>query len=118
MNTTTVFVKTNDELAALGSALTWEGLRLEDIPEVIDWMLNHGAIFKKDAPVDVTEGKDMNAAEGLTGRNAYPDDLHIVSFKLEDITNWKALMLPRLSVGGRWMDDILDNNRRREHEDD
>ena len=117
MNPTTVSVKTHDELVALGSALTWEGLRLEDIPAVIDWMLNNGAIFKKNAPVYVTEGKDMNAAEGLTGNNAYPDDLHIVSFKLEDITNWQVLTLPRLRVGGRWMDDVLENNRRREHGD-
>ena len=69
------------------------------------------------ARVYVTEGKDMNAAEGLTGSNAYPDDLHIVSFKLEDITNWQVLTLPRLRVGGRWMDDVLENNRRREHGD-
>lgn len=112
----TVPVKTHDELVALGSALTWEGLRLDDLSAVTKWMENNGAVFNLKAPVYVTKGRDMNAAEGLTGSNAYPDDLNIVSFKLEDITNWQALMLPRLQVGGRWMDDILDNNRRREEE--
>lgn len=117
-NTTmkTVPVKTHDELVALGSALTWEGLRLEDLPAVTEWMAKYGAKFKDGASVYVTEGKDMNAAEGLTGSNAYPNDLHIVSFRLEDIENWQKLMLPRFEVGGRWMDDILENNRRREEE--
>ena len=112
----TVPVKTHDELVALGSALTWEGLRLDDLPAVTEWMSKCGAKFKDGASVYVTKGKDMNAAEGLTGSNAYPDDLNIVSFRLEDIENWQALMLPRFEVGGRWMDDILDNNRSREEE--
>ena len=114
----TVSVKTHEELVALGSALTWEGLKIDEecLQQVKDWMVENGARLKDDAPVYVTKGKDMNAAEGLTGSNAYPDDLNIVSFKLEDIENAMALAIPRFSVQGRWMDDILDNNRRREEE--
>lgn len=113
-------VTTAEELDALGSALSFEGLipDEENLTAVVNWMLNNGAIFKKNAPVYVIKGNDMNVADGLTGSNAYPDDIHIVSFKLEDITNWQVLMLPRLRVGGRWLDDIRDNNRRREAERD
>ena len=58
----------------------------------------------------------MNLAYGLTGDNAYRDDLHIVSVKLSDIENVGAIVIPRFQVGGRWFDDIVANNRRREEE--
>lgn len=65
----------------------------------------------------VTSGKDMNEfCGGLTGDNAYPDDLSIVSIKLSDIKDVSKIILRRFEVGGRWFDDIVDNNRRRETE--
>lgn len=111
-----VSVKTHEELVALGSALTWEGLKFDEecLKLIKSWMEDNGARLKDNAPVYITLGKDMNAAEGLTGSNAYPADLTIVSFKLEDIENVARLTLARFQTGGRWMDDILDNNRRRE----
>lgn len=111
----TISVTTHDELEALDSALTWEGLAVDEknFQAVKDWMAEHGAKLKTDT-IYVTKGAAMNAAEGLTGDNAYPDDLNIVSIMLENIENWQALTIPRFEVGGRWMDDILDNNRRRQ----
>ena len=53
----------------------------------------------------------MNDTYGLTGRNAYSDDLSIVS--VTDINQMKVT-LPRFEVGGRWFDDIVDNNAMRE----
>ena len=50
----------------------------------------------------------MNNAYGLTGENAYKDELTILSIKLEDIENVAAITLPRFDVGGRWFDDIVD----------
>ena len=49
----------------------------------------------------------MNKICKLKGSNAYPNDLNIVSIK-----KYKCLAM---SVGARWMDDICDNNARREH---
>ena len=113
-----ILVKTREQLDDLikDSALTWEGLKMdteEDYKQVTDWMREHGANPKTEN-VYITEGKTMNALENLTGSNAYPNDLSIVSFKLSEIENAGALCLPRFDVGGRWMDDIVENNRRRE----
>ena len=115
-----ILVKTREQLNDLikDSALTWEGLKMKtekDYKQVTDWMREHGAEAKTEN-VYITTGKTMNALEGLTGSNAYPDDLSIVSFKLSEIKNWKTLVTPRFAVDGRWMDDIVDNNRRREEE--
>ena len=111
-------VKTHEELVNLKSALTWEGLKLDDetFSEINEWMAHYGAKMKTDN-IYLTKGADMNAAEGLTGKNAYPSDLSIVSIKLEDIENAMALAIPRFQVGGRWMDDILENNRRKQEEE-
>lgn len=114
-----IFTETREQLDVLagGSALTWEGLRMEtdeDYKSVTDWMREQGAEPKTDN-VYITLGKTMNALEGLTGSNAYPDDLSIVSFKLSEIDGVKYLILPMRMTGGRWMDDIIENNRRREN---
>ena len=85
----------------------------DDYKSVADWMRENGA-NPKTKNVYITTGKTMNALEGLTGSNAYPNDLSIVSFKLSEIENWKALVMPRFAVDGRWMDDVVENNRRRE----
>ena len=58
----------------------------------------------------------MNNAYGLTGTNAYKDELTILSIKLEDIENVGAITLPRFDIGGRWFDDIVDNNARHQKE--
>ena len=113
-----IFVKTREQLDDLikDSALTWEGLKMDteaDYKQVTDWMRARGANPKTEN-VYITTGKTMNTLENLSGSNAYPDDLSIVSFKLSEIKNAMKLTLARFEVGGRWMDDIVDNNRSRE----
>ena len=56
----------------------------------------------------------MNNNYELTGNNAYKDNLTLISIKTEDIKNLKAIIIPRFEVGGRWFDDIVDNNAMRE----
>ena len=58
----------------------------------------------------------MNNAYGLTGNNAYKDDLTIFCIKLEDIENVDAITLPRFEIGGRWFDDVIGNNEARQRE--
>lgn len=60
------------------------------------------------------KGGLMNREYGLTGDNAYQDDLSILYFRLDDMENPNALAIPRFAVGGRWFDDVVDNNARRE----
>ena len=98
------------------SALTWEGLTTdeESLTQLFDWIKGYTPM--KQEVAYVITGATMNLAYGLTGDNTYRDDLHIVSVKLSDIENVDAIVIPRFQVGGRWFDDIVANNRRREEE--
>lgn len=105
-------VTTREELDALyeESALTWEGLKTDEknLNAVHDWLKEHGAIIADVEPtVHIIKGILMNTTYELTENKAYPSDLNIVS-----ITgiNQMAIALPKFLVGGRWFDDIVNNN--------
>lgn len=104
-------VKNYDEIKDLGSALTWEGLTIDDqsLNDMFDWIERHTEVLDK--TVYVTKGQLINQIFELEGDNKYPDDLNIVSVKLEDLKDFRKLITARLEVGGRWMDDIIDNLR-------
>ena len=103
-----------------GSAFTWVGLSgLENDKEVI---LDN---FKKADVLDDVEifkfytwkGELMNQIYQLTGSNAYPEDLPFVSIPLSMFNNnIGKLALVKIQLGARWLDDIVDNNARRELE--
>ena len=95
-------VETLDQLEDLYncSAMTWEGLIESDFQAAL------GECGTEDAKGYVIKGKVMNELCGLTGTNAYQKDLTIFSI---DKFNCLAFQ-----VGARWMDDIIDNNARRE----
>lgn len=58
-------------------------------------------------------GKEMNDFYGLTGRNAYKDDLNFLAFSLDGLDASK-LAIFKLQMHDRWFDDIVDNNKRNE----
>lgn len=89
------------------SAFTIEGLAEDSIPDLIKWLEDNKALTNENPIVYVTKGKVMNTEYGLMGNNAYNDDLTIVS--VVNI-NQMIIALKRFSVGGRWFDDIVDNN--------
>lgn len=96
------------------SALTWEGLSTseDNLNAVMEWLKDNNAIIDGVEPTfRITKGRLMNEYYGLTDDNAYQNDLNIVS--VTDI-NQMAIMLERFKVGGRWFDDIVGNNARRE----
>lgn len=98
------------------SALTWEGLSTseDNLNAVMEWLKDHKATIEGVEPIfHITTGRLMNKYYGLTGDNAYPNDLNIVS--VTNI-NQMAIVLKRFDVGGRWFDDIVGNNARRENE--
>jgi hypothetical protein len=98
------------------SALTWEGLSTseENLNAVMEWLKDHKATIEGVEPTfHITTGRLMNKYYGLTGDNAYHNDLNIVS--VTDI-NPVPIALARFEVGGRWFDDIVDNNARREED--
>ncbi len=113
-----IMVKTKAQLEELvkESALTWEGLDTSDesLKQVFDWLKGYTPL--KCERVYITSGGLMDVAYGLTGTNAYPANLSIVSVRLCDMEKPMAIAIPRFRVGGRWLDDIVSNNRRREEE--
>lgn len=113
----TVKETTKEELSELykESALTLEGLSSDSIPDFVNWLKELEAIKAENITVYVTKGSLMNSFYHLTGRNKYCDDLSLVSVKNSDIFTAKVV-IPRFSIGGRWFDDIVDNNNRREKE--
>lgn len=108
----TITLTTKEELDTLGSALTIEGLAKESIQDFIDWVKQYTPM--KSETAYIISGDTMNNVYCLTGSNAYPNDLTIVSIKLEDMENAMAVVIPRFQIGARWFDDIVDNNARRE----
>lgn len=59
------------------------------------------------------KGADMNEFYGLTGSNAYNDELTCLMFPLNALDVAK-LAIFKLRAGDRWFDDIVDNNQRRQ----
>ena len=103
-----------DELYS-SSALTFEGISADDksINGLVNWLKEYSEISNP-LPIYIISGQTMNKNYGLTGLNAYKEDLTIISIKNEDIKNLNAIIIPRFEVGGRWFDDIVDNNLIRE----
>jgi len=96
------------------SALTLEGLNKEDAHHFMEWVKKLTPVT--DEVVYIISGKFMNDSYGLTGSNAYPNDLTIQAIPLNVVENFAALVIPRFEIGGRWFDDIVANNARREDE--
>lgn len=112
-------VTTTEQLKELydDSALTIEGLKAdkENLTGLIDWVKSHTNAPLKRNVVYTIEGKVMNRKYGLTGDNAYPDEnCTIVCIKLADIRNWEKIVTARFQIGGRWFDDVVNNNADRE----
>ena len=111
-------VNSGSELAYLydHSALTWEGLVIteDSLSQVSDWLKSKDALISEPS-FYVIKGKFMNDYYELTGTNRYQDDLNIVSVDPECI-NLGKVIIARFESGGRWFDDIVDNNEDREQE--
>lgn len=63
-------------------------------------------------------GKLMNEIYHLTGTNAYQEDLTFFAFSIAQFNqkDMGKLAMWKLQIGARWLDDIVDNNKRREDE--
>lgn len=61
------------------------------------------------------KGKLMNDTYALTGSNRYPDTLTFLCFRLDGLNVGKLAMF-KMQFGARWLDDIVDNNLRREED--
>lgn len=109
---------TSDDLQELYDdwAFTMEGYATDEdnLRALIKWMNMHDCHMLT-PNIYVVSGELMNMYYGLTGTNAYPNDLNIVCIKLADLDNVPGITLPRFQIGGRWFKDVVDNNAM--HED-
>lgn len=98
-----------------GSALTFEGTTVDDdnLKWLINWFESYDCKMINEDFYVIT-GKQMNEKYHLTGDNAYKNELTILCIKLDDLSNVKNIIMPRFEIGGRWFDDVVDNNISRE----
>lgn len=92
-----------------GSALTVEGMLPEEAPLYIEFLEQHS---KVDHSVNgyIFEGPAMNEYYNLKGKKKYPEDMHFMVVPLKAFKNVGAIAIPRFTFGGRWFDDVVDNN--------
>ena len=104
-------VNSREELDFLyeDNALTVVGLCEKSIPDLFNILKENTTVHRERA--FIISGKLMNEQYNLTGKNAYKDELHIVSISLEDF-DVEPMILKRFEFGGRWFNDVVDNNIR------
>ena len=114
---TKIEVTTKEQLNELynGSALTFTGICPDDesINGMVNWLKEYSEVSNP-LPIYIISGKTMNNNYNLKGSNKYKDNLTLISVKNDDIKNLGAIIIPRFEVGGRWFNDIVDNNAMRE----
>lgn len=102
------------------SAFTWEGMDLDEgnISQIAEIFLSEQLV--KEGTEEITgywwTGGLMNSIYSLHGENAYPDDLPFLSFEIDSFNGKGNLNVFKLSVGARWLDDIVRNNALNEEE--
>lgn len=100
-----------------GSAFTWEGIRISDgdLKAITEYFKKNTPSIKLPITFYTWKGKLFNDMYGLTGTNAYPEDLNFLSIALDQWSKMGNLPMIKIAVGARWLDDIVDNNARREN---
>ena len=104
--------KENFDLLYNTSAITIEGLLEDSISDYVNWIKQHSKMNCDN--VYIISGKVMNDYYNLSGKNAYNDDVTIVSVPLETNLDAINLSIKKFEIGARWFDDIVDNNLDRE----
>ena len=113
LNVVTADKKKIEELANR-SAFTWEGMALdeENLTAVAQAFIDNDLVKPETEQMTgyTWSGAVMNALYGLTDENAYPDDLPFLSIDNDSFDGEGNLNVFKMSVGARWLDDIIRNN--------
>ena len=100
------------------SAFTWEGMTLdqENIDAIADAFIDAQLVKKETDKIIgyIWYGRTMNSLYDLHGDNQYQDDLPFLCFDNKSFNGSGNLNVFKLSVGARWLDDIVRNNSIRE----
>lgn len=99
-----------------GSAFTWLGMALD-----IGNLKAIEKAFKEANVMDPNQEMEVHIWTGVQGnewmgliRNPYPNNLTCLSFPLNQFNNIGTLSMLRVQWDARWLDDVYDNNLRRE----
>lgn len=96
------------------SAFTWEGMFLDrqNIDEIAEVFINAKVVKKETVLITgyIWSGRIMNDLYELHGDNKYSDDLPFLCFDNKTFNGAGNLDVFKLSVGARWLDDIVRNN--------
>lgn len=92
-------------------ALVWEGMNLEEynLKDVVS-DLKENTDIKMPIKFYTWTGKIFNEKYELTGENKYPDDLNFLAVEKNNWENTDSLTKYKVSVGARWLSDIISNN--------
>lgn len=95
------------------NSLTFEGYAIskENTDFLYNWLKEMKGLKDEVLPIYTYTGSLMNEKYELEGKNRYPDGLHFITIMLSDITCSSMLIYERFEIGGRWFNDIVDNNR-------
>lgn len=94
------------------SALTFVGMIPEEAQLYVDYFKENNVTVNEEIDGYIYTGKMMNEKYHLTGENAYPEDLHILTIPTEAFD--PGVCTVRFGLAGRWFDDIVDNKKARE----
>lgn len=94
------------------SSLTFIGMVPKEADLYVDEMRKYTKVDDSKT-MYLTTGYYMNLMYDLKGDNAYPEDLNILIIPLDAFEDVGKIAIPMRGIGGRWFDDIVDNNARR-----
>lgn len=112
-------VETKEQFQELveGSAFTWIGMTTDEanLKAIEDFFKKDTKVMdsKTEMEVYLWAGKQGNEWMHLK-KDPYPEDLHCISLPLDQFNNIGKLAMVKLQVEAKWLDDVYDNNIRRE----
>ena len=98
------------DLLANESAITIEGVNLDEVNMFIDFMVEEEILKKQPKEVYIWTGKFMNEVCKLRGENAYQEDFHFLAIGAEYNGELAGSHPFKCEGKYRWLDDIIGNN--------
>lgn len=110
---TVIPVTDSETLQALrdNSALTfWGEPNKQDLDRLYNWLNNEGVLKKERLNLYTFDGKSLKE---IFQKNNFGDEERFMSIFLRDLSlndaNMRQFSIDRMNIGGRWLDDIIDN---------
>lgn len=91
--------------------LTFEGAIIDEKNfNNIEMYLKDNGCEMEERNFFVYKGELINRKYGLSGKNAYNKDLDFITVRKKDLKNPEKLGVKRYTIAGRWFNDIIEKN--------